>query len=266
MKFKLLTLLCYLSFTLMASAQASGGQIKRPGKGLSSNPTSATIATSHSSTRSYTIKELYEKGSLYYHKGNYQEAIKWYTKAAEKGYTVAQSELGFIYLNGEGVPVNKAEAVKWLKLAGEKGETMAQYTLGCLYKKGDGVYKSESEANKWFKLAAPRFYQLSKDLMEVGNKQCIDFFYTVIDMNVVPYRTCSLFHLGAIYYYGDGGQTIDFSKAYKFFKSAADEGNCPAKYYLGLCYEYGRGVPKDITKAIEYYKKSGYTSLPSRDF
>lgn len=266
MKQRLLTLFCCLSFALMASSQASGGQITRPGKRQSGDPTSSTITPSRSTTRTYTVKEQYEKGSSYYDKGNYQEAIKWYTKAAKNGYTDAQSELGFMYLNGEGTPVNKTEAVKWLKLAGEKGDAMAQHALGYLYKNGDGVYKSESEANKWFKLAAPRFYQLSKDMMKLGNKQCVDFFHTVIDMNVTPYSVWSLFHLGAIYYYGDGGQSTDFSKAYEFFRSAVEKGNQPAMYYLGLCYEYGRGVPKDMIKAKDYYKKSGYEHVPSRDF
>ena len=266
MKIKILLTICFLVFSLMSYAQASGGQIRRPAKRQSNNTTSTTVTPSRNTTKTYTVKEQYEIGSAYYDKGNYQEAIKWYTKAAENGYTDAQSELGFMYLNGEGVDVNKTEAVKWLSLAGEKGDVLAQQALGDLYRNGDGVSKSESEAQRWYKEAAPRFYQLSKDMMKAGNKQCVDFFLTVVDMNVLPYSVWSLFHLGAIYYNGEGGQRTDFSKAYEYFKSSADRGNKPAKYYLGLCYEYGRGVPKDMIKAKEYYKSSGYDSVPSRDF
>ena len=46
MRLKLLTLLFYLLLTLMASAQASGGQIMRPAKRQSSNATNRTVKPS----------------------------------------------------------------------------------------------------------------------------------------------------------------------------------------------------------------------------
>lgn len=263
MKFKLMMIICCLSFSLVASAQASGGQIRRITPKRSSN---ASSKNSSPKVKTYTVKEQYEMGSSYYDKGNYQEAIKWYTRAAENGYLDAQSELGFMYLNGEGTVVNKIEAVKWLKMAGEKGDALAQQTLGYLYKNGDGVPRDEKEAQKWFKEAAPKYYNYAKELMKSGNPQCVNFFSTVVEMNVFPYYIWSQFHLGTIYYYGNSGQTTDYSRAYKYFKDAAEKGNRQALYYVGLCYEYGRGVPKNMSKAKEYYSESCYTSVPSSDF
>lgn len=268
MKKKLLLTSCCALITLMAAAQASGGQIIRPNKKYSNNSSTRMTPPTHNSktSKTYTVKEQYEIGSSFYEKGNYQEAIKWYTKAAENGYPDAQSELGFMYLNGEGVVVNRTEAVKWLSKAGEKGDAMAQQALGYMYKNGDGVIKSDLEAQKWYSKAAPQFYELSRKMMKSGNQQCVNFFGTVIDMDISPYNVWSLFHLGAIYYYGDGGHATDFSQSFRYFKLAADKGNKPAMYYLGLCYEYGRGIPKDLSRAQQYYKESGYTSVPSRDF
>ncbi len=270
MKLRLLILFCCMLFTLMTSAQASGGQIIRPAKRQSSNVTSKPVTPSNNHrttpTKTYTVKEQYEIGSSLYDKGNYQEAIKWFTKAAENGYPDAQSELGFMYLNGEGVTVNKSEAARWLRKAGENGDALAQQAVGYMYKNGDGVPRNLSEAQKWFRMAAPKFYDLSKKLMKSGNKQCVNFFETLIDMDILPYNVYSIFHLGAIYYYGEGGQNTDFSKSFRYFTLAAEKDNHPAWYYLGLCYEYGRGTPKDMTKAKECYKKSGYTNLPGRDF
>ena len=91
-----------VAFPLLAMAQASGGQISRPTKRQSSQPTRSIVTQSRNTTRTYTVKEQYEMGSSYYDKGNYQEAIKWYTKAAENGYPDAQSELGFMYLGKRG--------------------------------------------------------------------------------------------------------------------------------------------------------------------
>ena len=261
-------IICCLSFSLMASAQASGGQIRRVTPKKADNVTNRTVSSKKASpqVKTYTVKEQYEMGSSYYDKGNYQEAIKWYTKAAENGNSDAQSELGFMYMNGEGVPVNKSEGARWLIKAGQNGDAMAQRALGYMYKNGDGVYKSESESKKWFKEAAPKFYDLSKKLMKSVNKQCVNFFEEVADMGILPYNVWSMFHLGAIFYYGEGGYNIDYAKSFRYFKQAADKGNRQALYYVGLCYEYGRGVPKNMSKAKEYYSESCYTSVPSSDF
>lgn len=269
MKIIFLTLFCCLSFSLMASAQASGGQIRRPEKtqsNVANRSVSRTASPSRKAAKTYTAREMYEMGQSFYDKGDYKEAMSWYLKAAENGYSDAQSELGFMYMNGEGVPVNKSEGAKWLIKAGENGDAMAQRALGFMYKNGDGVYKSETESQKWFREVAPKIYDLSKKLMKTGNQQCVNFFEEVVDMGITPYNVWSLFHLGAIFYYGEGGQKTDFSKSFRYFRLAADKGNKPAKYYLGLCFEYGRGIPKDITRAKEYYKQSGYEHVPSRDF
>ena len=268
MKMKLMMIICCLSFSLMASAQASGGQIRRVTPKRSGNASNRTVssANAYPKTKTYTVKEQYEIGSSYYDKGNYQEAIKWYTKAAENGHRDAQSELGFMYLNGEGVPINKPVALKWLIKAGENGDAMAQQILGYMYRNGDGVYKSESESQKWFRKAAPTFYDLSRNMMKSGNQQSVNFFKDVIDMKVIPYNVLSMFHIGAMYYYGEGGLSVDYNKAFEYFSQAAKERNGPALYYVGLCYDNGYGVPQDKILAREYYKKSGFTSLPSRDF
>ena len=168
MKIIFLTLLCCMSFSIMASAQASGGQIRRPEKtqsNVANRSVSRTASPSRKAAKTYTAREMYEMGQSFYDKGDYKEAMSWYLKAAENGYSDAQSELGFMYMNGEGVPVNKSEGAKWLIKAGENGDAMAQRALGFMYKNGDGVYKSESESQKWFRKAAPQFYESARKLM-----------------------------------------------------------------------------------------------------
>lgn len=51
---------------------------------------------------------------------DYQQAINWYLKLAERGGSFAhsaQSQLGWIYSEGKGVPQNYVEAYKWLIIA-----------------------------------------------------------------------------------------------------------------------------------------------------
>ena len=50
---------------------------------------------------------------------------KLYRKAAEQGDAAAQNNLGFMYINGEGVPQDYQEALKWYSLAAEQGHADA---------------------------------------------------------------------------------------------------------------------------------------------
>ena len=82
------------------------------------------------------------------------EAVKWYRAAAEQGHAGAQSNLGISYANGQGVPQDDGEAVKWFREAAEQGHAGAQSNLGVMYDKGLGVAQDYVQAHKWYNLAA----------------------------------------------------------------------------------------------------------------
>src|SRR5690242_9731923 len=66
--------------------------------------------------------------------------------------------------------------------------------------------------------------------------------------------------------YRDGviaAQKQDFAKAYSEFKPLADQGHTDAMYGLALLYHYGRGVPRDLDKAIDLYLKAAANGNPS---
>lgn len=85
---------------------------------------------------------------------DYAEAVKWYRKAAEQGYALAQYNLGAMYGNGNGVTQDYAEAVKWLRKAAEQGYASAQFYLGVGYYKGEGVIQDNVYAHMWWNIAA----------------------------------------------------------------------------------------------------------------
>ena len=96
------------------------------------------------------IENLYENG-LGMPK-NMDEALKWYVKAAEKGDEVAITKLGWMYFYGQnGVKQDYAEAAKWSKLANSNGQMdyFAAIHLAQIYKDGLGVQKDPVEANYW---------------------------------------------------------------------------------------------------------------------
>ena len=62
--------------------------------------------------------------------------MKWDRKAAEQGLAGAQTWLGAMYANGEGVPVNNVKAYMWWSLSKAQGNEKAASNLGVF-----GVFK-----------------------------------------------------------------------------------------------------------------------------
>jgi TPR repeat protein len=109
---------------------------------------------------------------------DYAESAKWYRKAAEKGYARAQSALGFMYDTGSGVPQDYAEAVKWNRKAAEQGDAEAQNWLGLTYWIGKGVTQDYILAHMWLNLAAAHS---RTDFSDYGNMADIMYELTKSD-------------------------------------------------------------------------------------
>ena len=77
--------------------------------------------------------------------------------AAEQGDADAQCQLGYMYVNGKGVP--EAEAVKWFRKAAEQGHSKSQCSLGVMYQYGIGVSQSDIEAYAWFSVSTTYGYE-----------------------------------------------------------------------------------------------------------
>jgi hypothetical protein len=74
--------------------------------------------------------------------------------------------------------------------------------------------------------------------------------------------------LGFLYYAGKGVHRDD-SKSLQWFRRAAEAGQPTAQFFLGLHYYYGRGVPRDLARAYSWCDialTNGYSdSLYCRD-
>ena len=85
---------------------------------------------------------------------NDKTAVKWYTKAAKQGSAGAQSNLASMYREGKGVPQNDKTAVKWYTKAAKQGHPRAQHDLGLMYLNGIGVLTSIRRGYMWWNLAS----------------------------------------------------------------------------------------------------------------
>jgi len=96
----------------------------------------------------------YQKGLAAYQSGDFATALREFRPLAEQGDADAQSYLGFMYHNGEGVLQNYKTAFKWYSLAAEQGHANAQHNLGVMYHNGEGVLQDYVYAHMWWNIAA----------------------------------------------------------------------------------------------------------------
>ena len=99
------------------------------------------------------IAGQFEDGESAYQRGDYATALREFRVLAEQGDADAQTNLGFIYNYGQGVPQDYAEAANWYRKAAEQGHTGGQYNLGLMYFRGWGVPQDDVQAHMWLNLA-----------------------------------------------------------------------------------------------------------------
>ena len=174
----------------------------------------------------YRLGSQYERWAQ-----DYVEALKWYRKAAERGYFEAQFELGEMYANGKGVAKDDVEALKWYRKAAEQRYATQFNHLGAMYYDGEGAPEDAAEAVEWY-----------RKLTEQGShgRELIQR---------------AQFQLGFIYSNGEG-VAQDHVEAAKWYRKVAEQGHAMAQYLLGDMYFNGTGVTKDHVEALKWYRKA----------
>jgi TPR repeat protein len=81
-------------------------------------------------------------------KADLASAFRWTLQAAEDGYVPAQSAVGMMYANGEGVQQNYAAAGNWWRKASSGGDLVAARHAWNLYRNGEGVARDRTLANE----------------------------------------------------------------------------------------------------------------------
>ena len=156
---------------------------------------------------------------------DYTKALEWYEKGAAQDYTIAQYSIGLMYFNGYGVSQDYSKALEWFRKAASQGEAIAQYSIGLMYFNGQGVEQDYLKAAEWFQKAADQ-----GDVKAQHN-------------------------MGAMYLKGNGVPQ-DYLKAVEWFQKAADQGDAVAQNIIGDMYFKGNGVPQDYLKAVKWFQKA----------
>jgi TPR repeat protein len=217
---------------------------------------------------------------------NFDEAVRWFRKAADLGFPEAQYMLGSVYDGdyGKGVEKDSAEAVRWYRLAADQGDADAQRALAANYLLGQGVEKDIPIGLGWYRKAAEsgdiaakimlggiyansefvpndtaeavvwyssafKAESLTRSLAEKYAKE-LRWFLSVAEVGDGDV----LLNVANIYSSTGGGVPQDSKEALRWYLLAADKGNEETLCFMGKLYETGDGVDQDFSEAIRWYQ------------
>lgn len=182
-------------------------------------------------------------------------------KKAEAGNADAQSSLGSMYFDGNGVPKDAAKAVEWYQKAAAQGSASAQHLLGSIYLRGKDAHYDAAKAVELIQKASAQgnaeaqsklgwMYDSGVGVPKDAAK-AVDLFQKAAAQD----NASAQYYLGSAYYFGEG-VSKDTAKARELYQKAAMQGDANGQTSLGLMYLEGNGVPKDAAKAVEWYQKA----------
>ena len=164
-----------------------------------------------------------------------ERAMAWYARAAAQSDAEAQYRYGMMNLRGVGGRHNRMAGAKLVRASADQGLAKAQLEVGRMYAEGEdyafGAMMPEDgvEAARWFALAADQ---------GLGAAQIA---------------------LGDLYFEGRGVTQSD-EEAARWYLKAEPQWINPTR--LGVLYEEGRAVPRDIDRAVELYRRGAAWHYP----
>ena len=153
---------------------------------------------------------------------DYDNARDLYQKAAAQDCALAQTDLGDLYINGNGVRRDDAAAVDWYRKAALQNDPMGQNNLGYLYLHGLGVQKDYKQALDWLLKSSAQGNGFAQD------------------------------SIGYIYQAGLGVNP-DPKLAFQCYKAAAEQGFAESQMHLAELYKNGTGVDQNVAEAVRWY-------------
>ena len=186
------------------------------------------------------IDAIYEKGLEYLEQDNTEMAAEQFRTAASKNHVLSQLELGKLIIADPKLGSPK-EAAGYFRSAAEAGDPEAQSLLGRMYLDGEGMEQSDKKAFKWISLAAEQNEPYSLDYLgymyyegrgtEKSFEKALDCFVRSAEEG----NPEGAFNAGSMYLQGEGTNR-DLSKAEEYFLIAADSGDPMALTELAKIY------------------------------
>ena len=175
---------------------------------------------------------------------------------AEAGNITAQFGLGYLYHEGNGVPLDQQKALYWWTKSAEQGDESSKIALNLLYDNGQVSSKAEQshpeeDASEMDSSLKTMFDEDENSLKDIQNFNAKDARHQ---------------HNLALAYMKGRGVEQDYSKAFYWFHKASEQGLSRSQYNLAYLYRQGTGIAKDYTKAVYWYQKAAEQGLANAQY
>ena len=110
-------------------------------------------------------------GVFAYNRGEYEQAYNTMRSLAETSdHGLAQYYLAMMYLRGQGAGQSYEEAAKWFRKAAQQRIKQAQFRLAELYMSGRGVPRDYEYAYAWYRTGAEHQHRKSIDALPTARE------------------------------------------------------------------------------------------------
>ncbi|HRK92226.1 MAG TPA: tetratricopeptide repeat protein, partial [Ruminococcus bicirculans (ex Wegman et al. 2014)] len=178
--------------------------------------------------------------------------------------------IGKMHCYGLGTEQDYEKAFEWFLKSAQEGNKFAQYSLANLYYYGNGVEKDLSQAFLWYQksasqgqpyasYAAAQMYSKGEYVAE--NKETAQRYYKValsgfLELESKDQADDNLFYKIGVMYKNGLGTEADISKAIDYFKRSAEMNNKNGLYEYGKTLIQGKYIEADLNKGLECIEKA----------
>lgn len=113
----------------------------------------------------------FERGLRAHAQGAFDEALKAWISAADAGHRAASYNVGVLFEQGRGTPVDLSAAAQWYLKAAQRGVLEAQWAVARLYESGQGLQRNAAQARWWLETLARQAPTTDADRQLVAQAQ-----------------------------------------------------------------------------------------------
>ena len=231
------------------------GRMYASGEGIEKNPKRAAELLTEAGSAGFTFAQVQLAWLFIDTLGQPELGIKTLKAAADDGYPIAQNDLGQLFYAGDIVPADPELAIKYLTDAAENAEINAQLTLGRIYSTSDFISANFTKSLYFNTLAAeagePKGYFNVAGLFLEGQgvDQNLEKGVEWLQKAANAGLNQARVNLGAIYADKILGQP-DYEKSLFWYTQAAKDNDPIAQLNLGLINFHGQGIEKEPQIAL----------------
>ena len=178
--------------------------------------------------------------------------------------------IGKMHCYGLGTEQDYAQSFEWFLKSAHEGNKFAQYSLANLYYYGNGVEKDLSQAFWWYRKSSEQgqpyasyavAQMYSKGEYVAENKETAQRYYKAalsgfLELESKDQADDNLYYkLGSMFKNGLGTEA-DISKAIDYFKRSAEMNNKNGLYEYGKALIQGNHIEADLEKGLECVEKA----------